>query len=62
MHAVISQPFATFTVISQTSLVPKITMKIQRNTFPAAKPKLLNGKRENPKIYQTKMARKKSQF
>lgn len=34
VHAVISQPF---TVIFQTSLIPKITMKIQSNTFPAAK-------------------------
>lgn len=30
----LSQPF---TVIFQTSLIPKITMKIQSNTFPAAK-------------------------
>lgn len=51
----LSQPF---TVISQTSLVPKLTMKIQSNTFPAAKPKLLNRKRENPKIYQKWLVKK----
>lgn len=66
VHAVISQPFATFYCHFSNKLNTKNYNENSEQYISSREiniePKLLNRKRENSKIYQTKMARKKSQF